>query len=235
MKKIPMRPDDPDAKKGLTADEMDCLTYYVISGCRKEDAFKRFAAQDFIKTRVALQFESRKLFASEYAKKYIVAYEKTLDEFIRGANEFTKDITDDGEVRIVLKERITTDSEEVFKKRKAVAIKNFTDYVFGQSENIGTMDDPESLVKIADKMGLFDNLEDNIEPPRRYLPEICSRSCRYRLFCEGNMVNGNIVDECVYCKYKTYANKNGVVYDNTDMLDIPSEQVTSNLKSADTQ
>ena len=38
MIKIPLRPDDKSACEELQENEMDALTYYVISGCTKEYA-----------------------------------------------------------------------------------------------------------------------------------------------------------------------------------------------------
>ena len=223
-RKIPMRPSNLAARQGMTADEMDCLSYYVLSGCQKDAAFSRFVATGLVKSKTTLLYETKQLFKSDRAKKYIDAYERTLEDFFNDVQNTKKDIPEKSKDKTT-KRVLNTDEnkEEVFNKKKARAIKNFTDYVFDQSENISLIEDPEGLVKIADKMGLFDNLEDNVEPPRRYLPEICSHSCRYRLFCEENLANGNMVDECELCKYKAYANGKGVHYDNTDMLDIPKE------------
>lgn len=51
------------------------------------------------------------------------------------------------------------------------------------------------------------------EPPKRYLPEVCG-NCRYK-----NFVEQECIDECKICKYKAYANDNGVAYTFQDQLD----------------
>lgn len=51
------------------------------------------------------------------------------------------------------------------------------------------------------------------EPPKRYLPEMC-KECRYKVFCEGECL-----DECKICRYRKYANDNGVFYTHKDQLD----------------
>lgn len=56
------------------------------------------------------------------------------------------------------------------------------------------------------------------DPPRRYLPEICY-NCRYKAFCESQCD-----DECEVCRYKKYANENGVVYDHKNQLEIDEKK-----------
>jgi hypothetical protein len=50
-------------------------------------------------------------------------------------------------------------------------------------------------------------------PPLRYLPET-SNNCRYKIFCENECE-----DECTICKYRDFANKQGVFYDYKNQLD----------------
>lgn len=63
--------------------------------------------------------------------------------------------------------------------------------------------------KVADTM----KLGDDIEPPRRYLPVTCS-ICPYKIFVEKEAV-----DMCKLCKYKHFANDNGIVYEKQNQLE----------------
>ena len=218
MTRIPMRPADKSVCKGLTEMEMDALTYYVVSGCSKEYAQEHFVMIEYKVTKAALTRTANQFFGRKESQDYLRAYKQTLESFF----DSFKEVPAEHHAATVETPAVLT--EEMMKSRKITAVQKILNYVVEQANDIGNVEDPETLVKIADKVGLFDDFEKAVESPRRYLPETCLRSCRYRLFCEDNMVNGNIVDECVYCKYKAYANKNGVMYDNTNMLDIPKSQ-----------
>lgn len=52
---------------------------------------------------------------------------------------------------------------------------------------------------------VLSDMEKNValEPPRRYLAETCGE-CRYKHYCEENTE-----DECLFCKYRDFALKNG--------------------------
>lgn len=60
-------------------------------------------------------------------------------------------------------------------------------------------------------------VETEVAPPLRILAESCY-SCRYKAACETELYDG-----CKYCKYKKYANKNGVKYTYKDQLDLPKD------------
>ncbi|WAX17212.1 hypothetical protein PF672P2_00075 [Parabacteroides phage PF672P2] len=55
-----------------------------------------------------------------------------------------------------------------------------------------------------------------LEPPLRVLAENCG-SCRYRIFCEDET---KVEDICKRCKYKEYAENNGVSFTHKDQLKI---------------
>lgn len=209
-----MRPADKEVCKGLKEEQMEAMSYYVISGCTREYAYGHFINTDYKMTKTAISTLSGQLFGSKEGRAYMAAYRKTLDGVISTAKEKSgkqhTEIQDDG-------------NPEIMKKRKMTAVQKIVGYILDEAVHIKDSDDPETLVKIADKVGLFDEFEKDVETPRRYLPQTCMTGCRYRLFCEDNIANGNIVDECGYCRYKAYANENGVFYDNTRQLDIPSE------------
>ena len=84
-------------------------------------------------------------------------------------------------------------------------------------------------IKVALNKVLKDMQSENLsEPPQRYLPENCD-ACRYKVFCEQQCE-----DECTICKYRKYANENGVIYDYKDQLEKPTtepEQETNNQQN----
>lgn len=61
------------------------------------------------------------------------------------------------------------------------------------------------------------DIDQEVTPPLRILAEAC-HSCRYKAACETHLYDG-----CKYCKYKAYANKNGVNYTHKDQLDLPKD------------
>lgn len=199
---IPIRPRN--RKFRMDAKEMDCLTWYVLSGCKKEDAFGMFVKPDLVMNKKMLKEVAMQFFASADARDYISAYRATLD----GKDIEHAELSDD-------------DKE----KRKVKAVESFTDQIVdkmtGSFENV---EDMSKTALLAERVGLLGDGEEVQESPRRYLPQSCSQGCRYRLFVEENISNGNIIDECKYCKYKAYANENGVVYDNMNMLNIPQNK-----------
>ena len=84
MIKIPLRPDDKSACAELQENEMDALTYYVISGCTKEYAQEHFILSDYRVSKAALVRVSNQFFGSEKARKSIASYRQTLNDFFDG-------------------------------------------------------------------------------------------------------------------------------------------------------
>lgn len=212
--KIPLRPDDKSVCKDFNENERNTLTYYVLFGCTKDVAFELHNAKRLVSaSKVAITKQANQFFASPQANAYIKAYRDTLERFLAGESKPAEEVDTE------------QNAEESKKRRRMAVLENAYKYVEDRMKNISTDEDPELIIKMADKMGYFENLESTIEAPRRYLPQSCYQGCRYRLCVEENILNGNIVDECDYCKYKAYANKNGVVYDNMHLLDIPTDSI----------
>lgn len=165
---IPLRPRDLSTT--LTGPEQTCLTWYVLSGCTKKEAFVTFARPDMVnsKAKAAVDDFVKQFFASKEARDYIVAYEETLDEFIHPTQK--KSAAPDG-----------VSVEE--KKSKALA--KLVEYVLSEANHIETADDPKAILDYANKIGIFDMDEQAEELPRRYLPETCG-NCAYRKFVEEN-------------------------------------------------
>lgn len=165
---IPLRPKD--FSTSLTAPEQSCLTWYVLSGCTRKEAFITFARPDMLnsKAKAAIDEFVKQFFAQREAMDYIAAYEATLNEFMHPAPK--KEPEKDG-----------TSVEE--KKSKALA--KLVEYVLSEANHIEQSDDPKAILDYANKIGIFDMNEEAEEVPRRYLPETCG-DCRYRKFVEEN-------------------------------------------------
>ena len=207
-RRIPTRPSETF---GLKENEMNCLSFYVIFRCKKEYAYKCFMDAPVKISATALKHLAEQFFAGKEQTAYIEAMRAVMTDFLSpdGASTSIEEDNASDEPEI--------DSERN-KKRKLKAAQKIIDHIIRMADKIEDMEDPESIVKIADKVGLFDSFEQAVEAPRRYLPETCSR-CRYRLFCEEDTV-----DECQFCKYRKFANDRGVEYADTEMLEILVEE-----------
>lgn len=164
---IPMRPKRTNFN--LMPEEMDGLSYYVLSGCQREIAFLKFIRPDFIgsKATAAVKAAVSQFFANKEVKDYIDAYKKTIEDLLNPAQ--TK------------AEKPVGNTEE----RKARAKTKLVEFAVSLADHIEDADDPEAVLKIADKVGLLDQDELAEEQPRRYLPVTCS-GCEYRKFVEEN-------------------------------------------------
>lgn len=163
---IPMRPKR--ANFNLTVEEMDGLSYYVLSGCQREIAFLKFIRPDFIgsKAATAVKAAVSQFFANKEVKDYIEAYKKTIEDLLNPEKQ---------------KREPAGNAEE----RKARAKTKLVEFAVSLADHIEDAEDPEAVLKIADKVGLLDQEELAEEKPRRYLPVTCS-TCEYRKFIEEN-------------------------------------------------
>jgi hypothetical protein len=198
---IPMRPSGAASYK-LTNAEKDCLTWYVLSGCKKEDAFKTFVHPDMVLSLSTLKEATKQFFAMKDVNDYIEAYTATLTNKQKEAP----------------KEEM---SDELREKKKINALKRLVDYVINEAENINDLDDPTMLLKIADKVGFFDDGTSKNEAPRRYLPARCYSECLYRKFCEDAVSNKEAINECDYCKARKFAEERGFEYNPANLLNLP--------------
>lgn len=198
---IPIRPKFGKTKYSLTAEEMDCLTWIVVSGCSREDAFLRFVRPDYLGARQtpAVKEAIKQFFASSDVMEYLESYRDTI-KAMRG-----------GEKPEAPKKPAGT-----LEERKAAARLKATEFAMELASNIEEAEDPEFVLKMMDKVGLLEREEEAVEQPRRYLPVQCRRECRYRLFCEENTA-----DECRFCRYRQYGEENGVHYEPENQLDVP--------------
>lgn len=159
---IPIRPNlDNSPLKDI---EKDALSYYVLFGAAKEQIFARFLHPEMQMSKVALKRATEMFFADKDVIKYIEDYQNTIDKFLNFEAK--------------------PKNEEDKQKRQLSAIENAKDYIIGLLQDIKDSNDPETVLKLADKLNMLD-LEEIYEQPRRYLPESCN-DCRYKQWIEAN-------------------------------------------------
>lgn len=198
----------PSGQFDLRPEEMDCITWVILSGCPKEDAFLKFVRPDYIgsKATAAMKDAVKQFFAMADVQKYADAYrsaiKKLLDKEERNFDDIKK--------------------PQTLEERKARAKTKLVEFAMNLADNIDQADDPEFVLKMADKCDLLGGDEEVEEVPRRYLPvSPCLTSCAYRMFCEENTE-----DMCPYCRYHKFGEDNGIHYDKTEILDVPQRPGT---------
>lgn len=164
---IPLRPKE--FLSNLTQPEQSCLTWFVLSGCSKKEAFITFARPDMLesKAKAAVDDYIKQFFARKESIAYIEAYERTIKDFMRPPAKPTA--------------AQTTSIEE----RKAKAKTKLVEFAMDLANNIDQADDQEFVLKVADKAGLLEMEDQAEEVPRRYLPVSCN-ICEYKKFVEEN-------------------------------------------------
>ena len=195
---IPMRPEG--FVSSLQQPEQTALTWYVLSGCTKKDAFFAFCRPDMMasKAKAAVEDYVKQFYARKEVKEYIEAYQATLDTVLHP---------------VAKKETPVGSLEE----RKAKAKAKATEFAITLADNIDQADDPDFVLKLLDKVGILDSGEEVEVAPQRFLAERCS-DCRYRVFCEQECE-----DLCQYCRYRAFGEESGIHYENRDMLDMPNK------------
>lgn len=217
--KLPLRPsNDKDFKIDKRA--KDCLTHTVLFGVRNATAFALYYPEytavsgarqgDMFKLSEVGQRYCNQFFSKDDHKNYQASYRATLKAFLSGRG----DMSDDD----------SADSAIITEEQKNKAVKAYLLNVIKLLKT-GDIDDPDTmkvLTDIVNKVGWLKGDEEQQLPPQRYLPEQCLQ-CRYRLFVDNGKKNGDLIDECQYCKALKFANNNG--YRDTDetRLDLPKE------------
>lgn len=195
---IPMRPKGR-RKFDLQECEKDCLVWYVLSSCKKEDAYLIFVRPDLAVSRQNLKLATSQFFASTSARDFISAYKDTLE----GAGNSDAEGV----------------GEQDREKRAGEAVQKFTDKIVDKmGGDFETVDEMDAIAKLADRVGVLYDKEKVEEKPRRYLPQTCS-ACSYRLFVESNIEQGNIENECDRCRTRKFAEEHGWKYDATKNIE----------------
>lgn len=176
---IPMRPSD--FVSDLSQSEQSCLTWFVLSGCSKADAYLKFVRPDFVdsKAKPAVDSAVRQFYAAKPVKDYIEAYTATIKALLDP------------------KPKVSASPKGTMEERKAKTKTKLVEFAMSLADRIEEAEDPEAVLKIADKIGLLEQDEQAEEVPRRYLPVTCSM-CEYRKFVEENcehVENGTDFDD----------------------------------------
>lgn len=195
---IPLRP--ANYISSLKQDEQTALSWYILSGCSRRDAVITFARPDLYvnKNKAVVDEYVRQFFARKEVKEYLDAYQETIDAVLNPKAE-------------------KTEPKGTLEERKARAKAKAVEFAMALADNIDQADDPETVLKLMDKVGLLDGDEEVEVAPQRFLAERCS-DCRYRVFCEQECE-----DLCQYCKYRAFGEEHGIHYENREMLDMPNK------------
>lgn len=202
MKRLPTRPNTT-TRYNLTESERYALCCYCVFETTKLDVFK-LAHPELVGTKNVLRKQSEEFFASSDVINFIREYKALIEE---SEKEKVKSSEPSSQV-----------SDDEWEEKKQRALRNLAQKGFRLAEDLDSEDvDVESVVKLFDKLGWLDVDEVQVESPRRYLPESCRSSCRYRAFVEQECE-----DLCEYCKYKKYGEENGVHYESEKQLEMPT-------------
>lgn len=166
MSNVPLRPKSGNFR--LKKEEMDCITWFVLSGCTKTEAFVLFVHPELRTSPKIAKEYANEFFASPMVQSYMISYNNTL----QGRED---DI----------------DTSNLDPNR---TLERFRQRVLSTMNEASGLEEMESAAKLGDRLGMFDDEESKALPPQRYLAETCGR-CRYRIFVEEQKKNGNIVDE----------------------------------------
>lgn len=212
---IPRRPDNDKDFNTIKASDKNCIAFTVLSNVPNQTAYALFhpeyRGEDNKLNKVGKE-ACRQFFNYSKHREYMDAYRETLNRFlnnlagIKGNNQKREDITDNPDkLDWALKELLN----------KAIALL--------QSDHDLDADTVKTITEVFKKLNILKDEVEITEAPRRYLPVRCKSECQYRLFCEQGIENGEIENECQYCRALAYAQENGYKYDPTNNLNIPTE------------
>lgn len=199
-----MPPIRPSGKyyKNLTKEEQDCLVWYVLSGCKIDDAFVIFVRPDLAVSKQNLRLASKQFISSLEARTFVDDYKETLKHALQGNNKPEQNTITDEKLDSAVKN----------------SLKKITSQLCSLAESGGlSLDESQTIIDILKKLHWLDDKEDIEDKPRRYLPETCSR-CQYKSFVERNVEQGNIEDECAHCEARKIAEEHGYHFDKTNIL-----------------
>lgn len=170
---IPLRPKGE--YRQLLDNEMDCLTWLVLSGRPRLECFIEFIRPDLEKSPQAKAY-AEQFFAVADTRNYLKDYEETIKEFLTPKK----------------KERVEGSNRE---KRAEAALESFKDNVIDALEEDATdVDILKDKAQLAKTVGLLKEEEMTQAPPQRYLPASCNTNCRYKKFIDEQVALGNIIE-----------------------------------------
>lgn len=200
-RRLPTRPDT-STRYILSEAERYALCVFCVFETTKLDAFK-LAHPEVVGTKNVLKNRCDEFFASSDVVNFMREYRACLE----GLDKEEKKTQDPK----------SQESDEEWENKKQRALRNLAQKGYRLAEDLDSEDaDVEMVVKVFDKLGWLDNEEVQQEQPRRYLPTSCG-GCSYKAFCEQECE-----DLCVYCKFKAYANEQGVDFPKEKQLEMPT-------------
>ena len=200
-RRLPTRPDT-STRYILSEAERYALCVFCVFETTKLDAFK-LAHPEVVGTKNVLKNRCDEFFASSDVVNFMREYKAYLDGLDKEEKktQYPK----------------SQESDEEWENKKQRALRNLAQKGYRLAEDLDSEDaDVEMVVKVFDKLGWLDNEEVQPEQPRRYLPTSCGE-CSYKAFCEQECE-----DLCVYCKFKAYANEQGVDFPKEKQLEMPT-------------
>lgn len=215
---IPTEVKDIKAFPQLKKIDRQIICAAVLMGLPNQDAFLLHHPEYAISTgkgkyRIsdAGAVESKHFWSYSKNREYREQYEKELAEFL-GRKQVNR-----GEL------------SDIDNNRKDKALKALLNQAMSMVEGGADLDADtlKTVTEIFKKLNILKDDVEQVEVPRRYLPERCHAECSYRLFVESHIESGDIISECDYCLTRKFAEEHGWRFDPTKNLDLP-------IKSEDT-
>lgn len=210
---IPIEVKDKSAFPQLKKIDRMTVAYAVLFGVDNQTAYALYHPEYMDASGKSMNSAgkqaSRQFWGYGKTKDYREAYEQELAEFLGHGTtiesyEESEDIDGDALARKILSDL-------------AAMIRN------------GRIQDYEVLkiaTDILNKYGVLKGSEEKVLPPIRVLPTRCKSECRYRKFVETAKAEGQIADDCDYCKARAFAEEHGFKYDPCTVLNLPEDVVT---------
>lgn len=120
---------------------------------------------------------------------------------------------------------VSSGSVDLSDERIDKAFRAFLEQAITDIENGKEIDNDmfKILMELFKKLGRFKDDVEQVEAPRRYLPERCG-SCLYCSFVESHVESGEIENACLRCKALKVAQEQGFVYDEKTLLEPNNEK-----------
>lgn len=166
---ILFRPDTI-TKYNLEENEMNCLSYFVLSNCKKTEAFSIFIRTEYnspMMSKVALNRKANEFFDAPECKKYIQDYKNTLNQYKIYKSS----------------ENVSNEDREIWAK---ITTENLKYKILEIIEkNIENGVEPLDNIKLfLTKYDVEDNIVERL--PIRVLAESCS-NCNYKKWIDENI------------------------------------------------
>lgn len=212
---IPIRPDN-DSEFDLQRAEKDMLLVKYLFGYSNTRAFALFnphvATERGTLNRIGSEM-CRQFFSHPKNIEWLENYERTLLATLKGVNK-ANTRQDDGNGEI---------SEETLDKYYRIYTRKMLQDLADDREL--DSDTKKLFMEYFKRMGKFKEDAEAVMKPVRVLPTRCKSECRYRLAIESLKTQGEVMDDCDYCKARAYAEERGFKYDPATVLNVPQEVI----------